>query len=186
MLNSFFDRFIFTNALKYSHSNFFLLNVGFAIVPVDVLAGLASISSDEANRALYSAVKLHVRDSLVQSFQLSPPIGRELLFLEEFWTASGWGLVQHVDLDEANKRAIVVVNDNPVARVLQGKAKKPVDHVFRGVLAGVFSHLFSSNVDCVEHSCLAVNGQRCEFVIKPQPEFDFSKNEPREQLVLTD
>lgn len=186
LLNSFLDKFIFTNALRYTHYNFYLLNVGFALIPIDVLVGLARVSDMSANRALYSAVKQHVSGSLVQSFNLGLSLERSLLFLEEFFTASGFGLVKQVDVDHSNKRAIVVVDENPVARALQGQSAKPVDHIMRGVFAGVFSHLFQTNVDCVEHECLACGNQRCEFVIKKQADFDFSKEEPREQLVLND
>lgn len=186
MLNSFLDKFIFTNALRYTHYNFYLLNVGFALVPIDILVGLARIPDADANRKLYAAIKEHVSNSLLQSFQLGLSLEKSLLFLEEFFTASGWGLVKRVDVDAVNKRAIVVVDDNPIAGALQGRTLKPVDHVFRGVLAGVFSHLFQTSVDCVEHECIAVGNQRCEFVIKKQADFDFSKEEPREQLVLKD
>ncbi|MBU0636220.1 4-vinyl reductase [Candidatus Micrarchaeota archaeon] len=170
--------------MRYTHHNFLLMNVPFSIVPVDVLVGLAQIEDVEVNQRLYDAVKKHVSGSLVQSFQLGPPLEKAVLFLEEFFTASGWGLVRRVDLDAHKSRAIIVVEDNPVARSLQGKAKKPVDHLVRGVLAGVFSHLFKDDVDCVEHSCMALGAGRCEFIIKPQFEFDFSKPESRDQLLL--
>jgi predicted hydrocarbon binding protein len=184
LLNSFLDKFIFTNALRYTHYNFFLLNVGFSLVPVNILVGLARIQDPTANRKLYSAVKQHVAGSFIQSFQLEMPLEKSLVFLEEFFTASGWGLVKQVDVDQGNKRAIIVVDDNPIAGSLHGHASKPVDHVFRGVLAGIFSHLFQADVDCIEHECMAMGSQRCEFVIKKQADFDFSKEEPREQLEL--
>lgn len=186
MLNTWYDKFIFTNGLKYSHYNFFLMNVPFSIVPLDVLNGLALVNDDAANRAIYAAVKGHVRDSLVQSFQLSPPLLKAVSFLEEFFTASGWGKLSHVQIDEVNHRAILVVDENPVAKSLQGKSAKPVDHVFRGVLAGIFSKLFGVDVDCLEHQCSAQGHKTCEFVIQPQAQFDFSKTEPREQLLLKD
>jgi len=186
MLNSFLDKFIFTNALRYTHYNFYLLNVGFALLPIDVLVGLARVSDMNANRSLYSAVKEHISGTLVQSFNLGMSMEKSLLFLEEFFTASGMGLVKQVDVDSVNKRAIVVIDENPVARALQGQSPKPVDHILRGVLAGVFSHLFQADVDCIEHECLAMGSQRCEFVIKKQADFDFSKEEPREQLALKD
>ena len=58
MLNTFFDKYIFTNGLRYTHYNFFLMNVPFAVVPVDVLVGLAKIEDLEANRQVYAALKM--------------------------------------------------------------------------------------------------------------------------------
>ncbi|MFH0955091.1 MAG: 4-vinyl reductase [Candidatus Micrarchaeota archaeon] len=162
------------------------MNAPFSIVPLEVLSGLALISDENANKAVYSAVKSHVRDSLLQSFQLTPPLLKAVSFLEEYFTASGWGKLSHVQIDETNHRAIMVVDENPVAISLQGKSAKPVDHVYRGVLAGMFSKLFGVDVDCVEHQCACQGRKTCEFVIQPQAEFDFAKTEPREQLSLKD
>lgn len=186
MLNTFLDKFVFTNGLRYTHYNFYLLNLGFALVPMDVLVGIAAVSNPLVNQQLYAAVKKNVRDSFLQSFQLGATPDKSVVFVEDFLTAAGFGLVKHADLDWVHKRAIIVVNDNPVARSLQGKALKPVDAVLRGFLAGAFSHLFQSDVDCIEKSCMALGSQACEFVIQPQSHFDFSKPEPREQLVLKD
>lgn len=186
MLNTWYDKFIFTSGLKYSHYNFFLMNVPFSIVPLDVLNALGRIQDENANKAVYASVKAHVRDSLVQSFQLTPPMLKAVQFLEEYFTASGWGKLSHVQIDEVNHRAIMVVDENPVAHALQGQFAKPVDHVYRGVLAGIFSKLFAMDMDCVEHQCSAQGHKTCEFVIQAQHEFDFGKTEPREQLILKD
>ena len=184
MLNPFFDRFIFTNGIRFSNNQFFLMNTPFAILPVDILVGLAEISDPATNRAVYAAVKKQVAGSLVSGFSLSNSVELNARFLAEFFSACGIGGVSIVHLDVENKRAMLVVDHNPIAGSLVNKAKKPVDHVLRGVFAGVFSALFRNDLDCVEHQCIALNQKTCEFIVKPVHEFDFSKEEPKDQLEL--
>ena len=37
MLNQFYDKYIFTGGLKYTHNNFSLMGIQFAMVPVQLL-----------------------------------------------------------------------------------------------------------------------------------------------------
>ncbi len=160
------------------------MNLPFAIVPIDLLIGIASVSDELANRKIYYAVKEQVRSSLVSSFHLSGSVERTSRFLTDFFSASGIGGVRLIHLDVENHRAILMMENNPIAAAFEGRAQKPVDHLYRGVFAGVFSHLFRLDVDCVEHQCTAVNHRNCEFILKPVHEFDFAREEPREQLDL--
>ena len=41
MINSFLDKYIFTGGLKYSHNNFFLMEIPFLMVPTELLVSLA-------------------------------------------------------------------------------------------------------------------------------------------------
>ena len=184
MLNSFFDKFIFTNGLKYRHNNFFLLNIPFLIVPREVLTAIASQKNPELHRVLYSSVKHGVRENLSRQFNLDFGLKGEksLHLFEQFFTASGWGKISNLNIDPAKKQAVVVVDNSPIAFALEGKVDWEVDHFLRGILAGIFSVYFKADVDTVEHACLATGEERCEFIIKRFKEFDLTKKQSREQL----
>ena len=70
MLNSFFDKYIFTNNLKYKNNNFFLMNIPFAIIPVEVLVAISNQKDTEVKRVLYSSVKENTRKNLIRQFEL--------------------------------------------------------------------------------------------------------------------
>ncbi len=183
MLNSFFDKFIFTSALKYSHNNFYLINMPFFIMPVDIIAGIAQKENQQLNLELYYAVKEAVKSSVRKDFQVDFGIQGEkgLEFMEAFFTASGWGKLERTDMDKEKCQALVSVTSSPIASACRN-AKAPVDTFMRGVLAGILSIYFKKDVECVEVKCAALSAQQCDFVIKPLAEFNFENPYTRTQL----
>ncbi|MDO8647210.1 MAG: 4-vinyl reductase [Candidatus Diapherotrites archaeon] len=186
MLNKFFDKFVFVNQLKFKDYNFSLINVPFVILPTDIIAGLCEAENEEFNKRLYYAVKNSVTKELSPRFKLDFGMEPErfLKFSETFFTASGFGFLKNIQLDFQTNRAIVSVSNSAVAQLLQGKVKKPCDHLLRGILAGTFSVAFKTNIECVETKCHAQHQSNCEFVCEPAASIDFSKQEVREQLDL--
>ncbi len=186
MLNSFYDRFIFTNGLHYKNSNFFLVNLPFLICPTELLSGMLNTDNPAFERHVYYNVKQSVRERLVSQFGLEFGFKGEKMvnFLEQYFVASGWGNIKNVDLDFQRKKAIVRVLNNPLTGRLRGKVKTPSDHIVRGILAGLFSKVFQSNVECVETHCIALGEKDCEFIIKKQHEFDVSDKRVQAQLEL--
>ncbi|MAG22285.1 MAG: hypothetical protein CL943_03205 [Candidatus Diapherotrites archaeon] len=186
MLNTFYDKFIFTNGLKYKNNNFYLLNMPFVIAPSELFIGLLEVDDEDFKRKLYYATKDSVRKHLIKEFDLDFGFkGAKLVtFLETYFVASGWGKIQTVDLNMGGKKAIVKVRNNPFSSHLHKKVSRPCDHFIRGILAGVFSRVFNAKVDCVEVHCAALGEQDCEFIIKKQGEFNLENKHVRRQLEL--
>jgi len=184
MLNTFYDRFIFTNSLQYKHYNFFLSGVPFVIAPSAMLFGLARTVSQEFHKQLYYAVKSGVREELLKQFGREFRLNREKLidFAQAYFTASGWGLFESQDINYAQKRAIVRVQNAPFSQFFSARAKHPVDSFLRAIIAAIFCMVFDENVDCVETACSAIGANYCSFVVKPLHDFDFSNKEVRAQL----
>ena len=183
MLNSFLDKFIFTSALKYRHNNFFLVNMPFVILPIDMITEIAKKENKDLNLDLYYSVKEGIKKRLKTDFEKDFGVRGEkgLEFMETFFTASGWGKLERNDLDFEKKYAIVNVTNSPVANECP-KCELPVDTFLRGVIAGIFSIYFDTDVDCVEIKCSAQNQKSCEFIVKPLHEFNFENKITRMQL----
>jgi predicted hydrocarbon binding protein len=185
MLNKFFDKYIFTNTLKYSHNNFFLVNIPFLIMPVDFLIKVIEKTPSSEQKEFYELIKESIKKDFMERFKdLGVEERKEVDFLRAFLSASGWGFIQLVDYDKDAKRALIVVDNSPFAEELKGKLDFPVDTLLRGVFAGIFSNIFKDEIDCVESECFALNDKSCKFVVKPKTEFDVEKKLVREQLVL--
>ncbi|MFH1239666.1 MAG: 4-vinyl reductase [Candidatus Diapherotrites archaeon] len=184
MLNTFFDRFIFANALTYKHNNFYLVNTPFVISPTDILVSLVAQNDSELNTKIYYAIKESTKNNLLKQLGLDFRVENEkaVSIFTNFFTASGWGKIEKINFDVKEKRAIVSLENSPFASALRWKTNKPVDHFMRGLLAGFFSKLFNLEVDCVETKCAAMNHNSCEFIIKSRSDFDFSLEEVKDQL----
>ena len=186
MLNRFYDKFIFTNALKYKHGNFFLINMPFLIIPTELLVSLSAKDDEELGKEIYYLIKDATRKNLLKQFDLDFGLkgGQAVKFIEEFFSASGWGEIKNIDLNIPKKQAIVQVKNSPIAFPLHGKVKHEADHILRGVFAGLFSKIFKTGVECVELRCAALNRDECEFIIKEQKHFDLKKKQVLRQLAL--
>lgn len=184
LLNSFYDKYIFLGELKFQHNNFFLMKIPFAMVPTQLLLFEKFLEDKEFNKKLYYSLKDAVIKSLKFEFGVNFSLEGQngLVLLERFFSASGFGLLTQSDLNKEKKQAIIVVNNSPFALKLSGKTTLPVDHLLRGIFAGIFSVFFNENVDCVETECSALSLPRCTFIIKPLHEFDFSNPQVRQQL----
>lgn len=184
MLNTFFDRFIFTNSLHYKHNNFFLSNVPFVIAPSAMLFGIAKTDNADFHKRLYYGVKSGVEGYLLKQFEREFGLKKEKLleFFRAFFSASGWGLFEFQDIDFKEKRAIVFVHNAPFSRLFSTHSQYPVDSFLRGIVSAVFCVIFNENVECVETECSAMGAQHCSFVVKQLHDFDFSNAEVRQQL----
>jgi len=184
MLNSFYDKFIFTNNIKFKENNFFISQLPFVIMPANILA-LHSNENTQENKAIYYLFKESSKnffDAFKQVFSISNE--KIIDFTLLYFSASGLGKFTLIDLNEKNKKAIISVQSNPFAKSIQFKAKSNADHMLRGMLAGIFSKAFNAEIDCIETKCSAVNSNECIFVLQEKNSFDFTEQIVREQLKL--
>jgi len=185
MLNQFFDKYIFTNTLKYTHNNFYLVNVPFVISPVDIFLSLLKSNDVDLHKKIYLAIKEDTKSNFLKRFsELGITEEKELDFVRAFFIASGWGSLQIIDHDKGSKRAIIVLDNSPFATALIGKADLGVDTFLKGVLAGLFSKIYKDDIECVESECVALGAKSCKFILKPKAEFDLSKKVVQDQLPL--
>ncbi len=186
MINSYYDKFIFTNSLSFRNNNFFLIDIPFVMMPNELIVGLLSHSDSAFNKKIYYSVREAVVKELVKDFRIDFKADglKAIEVIEQYFSASGWGSIENVQVDKEKFRAIIHVSNNPFASRLFGKSKEPVDHLFRGIFAGLFSVAFEKKMECVELHCVARGEQDCEFVIKEQCDFDVSKKEVQNQLEL--
>ncbi|MDO8428548.1 MAG: hypothetical protein Q7S92_05025 [Candidatus Diapherotrites archaeon] len=187
VLNKFYDRYVMTNNLNYKNNNFYLLKTPFVMLPVELLGAMLRNEEAPYVQSLYYWVKHSTFNNLTKEFLTGSDLNSKkvLDFFETYFSASGFGLLQNVDLDLEHKHAIVVLVNNPLQGRLNFVSQLPLDHFMRGVLAGLFSKSLNSNVDCLETQCSVFNKfNACRFVIKPLNEFDFQNPEVRRQIFI--
>ena len=153
-------------------------------MPVEIITSLLAIQDTEFQKKIYVAIKQHTKENLIPQFSLTVGLEKqkELEILKDYFIASGWGNIQTIDLELEAKRAMILVENSPFATALKGKQQNPVDTFLRGILAGIFSKMLGEDIDCVETECAAQNSERCNFIIKPKTEFDFTNPIVQQQL----
>jgi predicted hydrocarbon binding protein len=175
MINTFIDKYLFTNNLKYAHNNFYLGNIPFVFFPTNFLIELVASDKPEISKSIYEMVKKDARDHFFESVGVENVDGRKQLdFFVNFFTGSGWGKISVVDFSKESKRAIIVVDNSPFVEALKGKCTHHVDTFFAGMIAGAMSKIIGEDMDCVEVECAVAGAEHCKFIIKPKTEFDFS------------
>ena len=96
-------------------------------------------------------------------------------------TLAGWGTVETLSVDP-KKKVIRFLLHNSAISESYGPSKKPVDHIFRGMIAGAMSIAFGVDMEAVEIRCKSLGDPYCEFVVQPRKDFDLKKPLVKDQL----
>lgn len=119
---------------------------------------------------VYGKIKSVIIKELIQ---LGQKIGQTdegtIKTLEGLFNINGLGKMNIANLDNEKKEALINILESTIALEWQDKNKKEsknaVCTLTAGVLAGIFSYIFGSDVDCVEVSCIAKGDDICEFKV---------------------
>lgn len=94
-------------------------------------------------------------------------------------TVAGWGTVKLIEKQAENRIKFNLI-DSGMA-FYYGKSDKPIDHIFRGMIAGAMSATYKKDLDAVETKCKAQGHSMCEFIVQPSEKFI---NDPSAQAQL--
>jgi len=79
-------------------------------------------------------------------------------------SASGWGTPSIAKLDLEKNFAEFDLTKSVTAE-LYGKSDAPVDHLFRGLVAGGLSYILKKDLESIETSCAARGNTACHFIV---------------------
>jgi predicted hydrocarbon binding protein len=94
---------------------------------------------------------------------------------------AGWGLSKVVSVNSKKKLIKFTLKDSAICEYY-GVSKNPVDHIFRGMIAGAMSTTYDTDIDGVEIKCKAMGAPYCEFITKPAKDFNFKDPLVKSQL----
>jgi predicted hydrocarbon binding protein len=80
------------------------------------------------------------------------------------YQALGWGKARILTFNQSPLSLAIRMWES--AECMGQKSDKPTGHFIRGHIVGVVEEIFGMECKCVETSCLARNGQFCEFLLE--------------------
>jgi len=89
--------------------------------------------------------------------------------LQEIFNVYGLGEMSIQEINNSEKEALIAIKSSTVAeewvKKHKGSSKTPVCTITSGIIAGMFSYIFSKEVDCVEAKCQAKGASFCLFKV---------------------
>lgn len=86
-----------------------------------------------------------------------------LVYLTRMGTHLGWGVMEVLSLDVAEKRMIIEVKNSVFAQESSGR--EPQCHMLRGVLAAIGESVFGAPAGVREVACLGMGDKSCRFSV---------------------
>ena len=86
--------------------------------------------------------------------------------IKNIYETFGLGILELVDLKNKEKQAAVIIRDSPLAKESPRLKDKTSCLLISGILAGMFTYFFGTDVDAKEKRCFSSGATYCEFVVK--------------------
>lgn len=89
----------------------------------------------------------------------------KLRLIEQYFKECGFGDLKIEEFSSEEKKAKIKLLDSIFPKFIKTKSKGAVCYVVVGLLSGIFSKIFMTEVECKEVKCVANNDPSCEFVV---------------------
>ena len=134
------------------------------MLPVNLLKGFSSIDASKS----YSICKESMKEDIKQYSQKLGVDGQGLLKnLVNIFDLFGLGDLEIEDVNTESKTAILKIIDKNF-RDNYTADDKICHTVTAGILAGMFSFVFSDDMNCIEVQCMAFGYDSCKFMVKKE------------------
>jgi predicted hydrocarbon binding protein len=176
MFSDFLKKMIFANMVEFGEGRVKIMGVPGAIVSMRMMSGMLLDTYDEIGKKafdiFFDAGEQHgklVGQMAKERFKMRPD-----QFYTQFIDSGdmlGLGKIVVKKFDSQKNTAIVHLMDSAMAKEVlksRGRVKFPVDHLFCGIVSGIFNAMFKKNFEVKEVSCIAMGAPVCEFVVKPK------------------
>ncbi len=160
MLSSFLKKLLFARQFFMIDGRIEVLGKKQIMLPSDVVFELQKCDSSLCYDSVKNAVKRDIGD---YAKKLGSGEGGMLKNIDDLFGTFGMGKLEMVDINFKNKTCILRLHNSPLG---QNAGKSAEFQITPAVLAGVFSFLFSKDVDAKQTKQAAGNFGYCEYVIK--------------------
>lgn len=185
MLSSMLQRLLFVNQFNINEGKIEILGSRYIMLNGSDLLLLQEIDESKMYAYMKGSTKKDLKEliehakvykglkdqSIKNIVKLSEKVGKNeegmIKTLQDLFDLYGLGKMNITNLDNKNKKATIEITDSTIAyeQLKKKKTTRPVCTITAGILAGIFSHVFNKDVDCIEKKCMAKGDGSCVFVI---------------------
>lgn len=162
---NFFEMLILSRKITFEEGSATLYGQNILIFPYrPLMEYIAHISSDtELTKGIYFTAKesiLENKAGIVKAYVVSDG---------QNWICNtinllGQGKIKY-DNPNTGPTGAVLLENSALAKDLKGKTTYAVDHVLRGIVAGIVSAVLDKDTDIIETDCYATGSNACKFFI---------------------
>lgn len=159
MISPFLKKLLFARQFSMIDGKIEILGKSQVLLPSNVVVELERLSPKPAHKAIKSSIKKDISD---YAQKLGSTDAGMLNILAEVFETFGLGHMEIIDLDNRKKACIVRIHNSPLK---DGKADES-GMICLAVLSGIFSFLFSKDVEAKRASAKLKGMDYSEYVIR--------------------
>jgi predicted hydrocarbon binding protein len=174
---SIFDKLIAIKEVRFDDGSITLSGQRVLIIPQELALSITKqmLLNPKLSSVIYEDTRKSVAKGWAELVKRRYKFGDDprkfIEWLIETGEFVGWGKHELIKFDSKNLEGIMRTHNAPMAEMLKGKTKKPVDHIWRALTAGCSTAAFEIEMDWVEISCLTSGQNYCDFLFKPRKKF---------------
>lgn len=166
MLSEFLKRLLFARQFSFINGHIDLFGKSQVLLSSEM-----AVAVQESNPSkFYETIKrTTMKDIEFYARKLGVSVANMQPSVKNIFETYGLGSLDIVHLDANKKSAILIVKDSAIATTyvnMKKRSAKPVCISTAGVLAGIMSYVFSTDVEAKETKCAVKGDPYCEFIIK--------------------
>lgn len=173
--------------LDFDKGKILLLREPICLMPVRTIVDIVKLTKNEQKSILYRAGKTsgsYWFEKITQRFyERKMPLKDIIEWGNNIIAMAGYGISVLEKFGEKEKEFLFRLENSTVSGLI-GASKKPVDHLYRGYVAGAGTRMLKEDCDALEIKCRATGAPYCGFVVKPARLFSPKNPLVREQLEL--
>ncbi len=171
--------------LDFDRGKILLLREPICLMPVRTVADIVAFTKNDQKNILYYAGKLsgsYWFEKITQRFyERKMPLKDIIEWGNNIIAMAGYGISILEKFGEKDREFLFRLENSTVSE-LTGPSKKPVDHLYRGFIAGAGTRMIREECDALEIKCKATGAPYCAFVVKPSRLFNPKSPLVREQI----
>ena len=173
---NFFEMLVLSQKLSFSDGRVTFYGQDILIFPVLSIMGYIDLigNSTESTKEVYYMVKesmLENKQNLKKAYKPSDGVN----WIYNTLNLYGLGKVSF-GTSTIPPTGEIFVENSPFANGLNGKVNAPIDHILRGIIAGMVSAIFDNDYDVIEVECCVIGSNRCKLILDSKE--NLSKNFP--------
>ena len=165
MISQFVKKLMFTGQVTFDKGFLEFLGEREASIPTKILAGLQDINP----KRTYAIAKRGGEEEMEKfAGRLNMDATEISVIINKLFELNGLGNIEILEFNIPDKRAVVRVYNNPIALYHAVNNKRIPCTLLEGLLAGMFSFIFESDVTARETACMQNNRDYCEYTISKE------------------